>query len=100
MAIVIEFIGGFRDGARLSSESDDPDDVFRSRNLYFLSRNGGELGKKHSAISHATAETSGTAGETAQRKHGMERNHLYEVVERIEEDGDFIARFKYPSQED
>jgi hypothetical protein len=99
VAIIIEFTGGFRDGARMSSESDDPGEVFRARNLYFLSGNG-KLGRKHRAISHATPKTMSTEERMAPRKHELDMNHLYEVVERIEKDGDMIVRFKYLSQED
>jgi hypothetical protein len=98
MAIIVEFVGGFRDGELASTASDFPEDVRLAEASYFLSHRG-EIGRKHKTVSDAAMQVMVTEGGQAARERGFDMNHVYQVVERTEKDGDTIVRFEYVGQE-
>jgi len=98
MAIIIEFIGGFRDGGRFSSASEDPDDAWFAKSMYFRSREG-EIGRTHRTASDLGMQIFLTEGPVAAIKKGVAPNHFYKVVSKIEKDDDIIVRFEYAGQE-
>jgi hypothetical protein len=94
MAIIVEFVGGFMDGRRASSDSPNPDEADFALRHYFMSHEG-EKGRKFKTISDAGLEIMRTEGGHAARERGFDVNHKYECVERIEKDGNILVRFKF-----
>jgi hypothetical protein len=56
MAIIIEFVGGCHDGARMSSDSRDEQEATLTRRLYFRATREGTIGKQFKIVSDATVE--------------------------------------------
>jgi hypothetical protein len=98
MAIIVEFVGGFRDGGRFSSDSDDPGDAWFAKSMYFRSHEG-EIGRTHRTASDVGMQIFLTEGPVAAMNKGVAPNHLYKVVRKVEKDDDIIVRFEYAGQE-
>ena len=78
--ITIEFADGFMDGEVLRSDSDDREEAERALSFYLVHSDGGTIGKQYRAKSDADAE---------------EAEHLYEVVDRQEDETTIRVRFQY-----
>jgi hypothetical protein len=98
MAIVVEFIGGFKDGMRLSSDSQDPNEAHEVASLY-LSNHQGEPGRESQAISAAALEVMRAEEPEGVMRTAFDLNHKYELVERFDGDSDVMLRYKYLRQE-
>jgi hypothetical protein len=98
MAIIVEFVGGFRDGTRASTASDDPAEAKFALMKYHFS-NQGEIGKKHQEISVAAQEIFHTEGVAGLVQRGLEMNHFYKVVSKTIEGDDTIVRFQSVGQD-
>jgi hypothetical protein len=94
MAIVVEFIGGFKDGIRLSSNSHDPNEAHEVASLY-LGDHQGQAGLESQTISNASLQDMRTEEPEAVVRTGLELNHKYELVERSDRDGDVLLRYEY-----
>jgi hypothetical protein len=96
--IVVEFVGGFKDGAVLRCDPADPEAVMQYRYLLQLS-DGGKVGTRFRSVSEAgLAELRGLVEDTpgGPRLRGelaASRYHVYELVDR-RDDGHTI-RLKY-----
>jgi hypothetical protein len=97
--ILIEFLGGDLDGAKLDSQSESPEEANWARN-YFVITDGGAVGKSFKGYSAAAMRTLFRDGREALIASGTGRNHKYTVVDRIEQsDGDVVLlRMRYDGQ--
>jgi hypothetical protein len=98
VAIIVEFVGGFRDGGRFSSASEDPDDAWFAKSMYLRS-NAGDIGHTHRTASDADMQIFLTEGPDVAIQKGLVPNHLYKVVSKTEKDGDITVRFEYAGLE-
>ena len=103
--IVIEFIGGFKDGDCLRSDSEDPEEVKSALSYYLVFSKQGTIGKRFRAISDARwnelediVEVT-DAGPVLMRAPIAGMNHVYEVVDRIEDDDRILVRYQYKGVE-
>ena len=94
MAIILKFFGGVMDGKSASSESGNRSEACWAIGRYALSHQG-TIGRKFEATFGATSQIRKPAA--FDREDQI--NHVYEVVERTEGDGDIIVRFKLVGQE-
>jgi hypothetical protein len=78
--IFVEFVGGFRDGQILRSDSTTPGEANEIAELEEIIENTPE-------------------GPRFKREPSMERNHTYEVVGRQEDDLTIRVRFQYMGKE-
>ena len=99
--IVIEFIGGFKDGDCLRSDSAEPEVVKSALSYYFVFSKQGAIGKRFRAISDARwnelediVEMT-DAGPVLTREPTASMNHIYEVVDRSESDDQILVRYQY-----
>lgn len=99
MAIVFEFTGGFMDGRQVSSEAEDPTEANCIGSYYFMTDNG-TVGKRFKTISDAAMQSLMTEGLEVARARGFRMNHKYEVVEKIDREGDVVVRVTFVGQED
>jgi hypothetical protein len=97
MANIVEFIGGFRDGTRASSASEDPEEAKFAETMYFLSHQG-EIGRKHRGYSDAAMHVLPTEGPEALIKQGLDMDHFYKVVSKTVEGDYTIVRFESAKQ--
>jgi hypothetical protein len=79
-AIVVEFADGPMDGRVLRSDSDDRVEVERALDAYLVHSDGGTIGARYRAKSEADVEETG---------------HVYEVVDRHEDEATIRVRFQY-----
>jgi hypothetical protein len=98
MAVVIEFVGGPRDGTQLSTASTDPKVVREADGIYNLSQQG-TVGRKHRTFSEAAEQILQTQGVSALINSGMEMDQVYRVISKAEKDGDITVRIEYVGQE-
>jgi hypothetical protein len=94
MAIVIEFVGGPRDGTRLSTASSDPKVTREAFAIYVTSKQGA-VGGIHRTYSDAAQQILQTQGVTALINSGMEMDQVYRVISKAERDGDITVRIEY-----
>jgi hypothetical protein len=99
MAIIVEFVGGFRDGTRVSSGSADPNEANFALSMYHFSHQG-KIGAKHKTASDAAVEILRTEGPAELAKRGLDMNHFYKVVSNTVEGDDTIIRFQSVGPED
>jgi transcriptional regulator with XRE-family HTH domain len=98
--IVVEFVGGFMDGKRLSTAADDPDEVQEAAAHYVMSSEG-TVGKRFRTYSDAgraeLAEITEMTpeGPRLKREPVYDMDHFYEVVERVETGESIIVRFRF-----
>jgi hypothetical protein len=83
--IIIEFADGPEDGLVLRSDSDDLGEAEQALNFYIVRSDGGKIGKRYRTTSDADLE--GT-------------KHIYEVVDRQEDEATIRVRFLYMGQEE
>ena len=95
MAIIVEFVGGFRDGLRASSASEDPGESTFALQTYALSQPG-QIGKKHQAYSDEAMRVFRTEGPQAIAERGLD---FYKVTSKTVKDDDTIMRFEFVEQE-
>jgi hypothetical protein len=99
--IVVEFHGGFRDGEILRSDSANPNEVTQCMGLYILQSQGGKIGKRMRGYSEAgIAELQELLEVTPQgprlkREPVLGMNHIYEVVDRQEDNLSIRVRYHY-----
>ena len=98
--IVIEFHGGHMDGATLAS--DNPDEVQAVAACCAMTH-GGEVGKQFRGYSEVgLGQLFGFAFRhamgLAQREPTTDMNHIYEVVDRSEDDTEIVIRLEYKGQ--
>jgi hypothetical protein len=91
MAIIIEFVGGYHDGGRMSSDSRDEQEATLTRRLYFRATHEGTIGKQFKIISDASVEDQGNGGRAAMPQTKF-NSLYYEVTNRIEQGGNIIVR--------
>ncbi len=84
-AIVVEFADGPMDGRVLRSDSDDREEAGQALDGYLVHADGGAIGARYRATSEADAEETG---------------HVYEVVDRQEDEATIRVRFQYMGTED
>ncbi len=94
MAIIAEWIGGFCDGRRDSSASDDPAQAGFACCIYFGTNNG-EIGRRIKTTSDGGLEVLLKEVPTAPGVRDSAMSQIYEIIECFERDGDTIVRFKY-----
>jgi hypothetical protein len=99
MAIIVEFVGGFRDGFRASMESKDPEESGVAQMAYHLSHRG-EIGRKHKTASDAARHILETEGAAALAQRGLDMNHFYKVVSNDVVGDDTIIRFQAVGPDD
>jgi hypothetical protein len=93
MVIIVEFVGGFRDGTRASSASEDPGEAELALNTWFIS-NQGEIGRKHGTASDAAKHILMTEGGQALAERGLGMSHFYKVVSKTVNGDETIVRFE------
>jgi hypothetical protein len=98
VAIIVEFVGGFRDGGRFSSKSKDLDEAWFAKAMYIRS-NAGDIGHTHRTASDAGMQIFLTEGPEVAIQLRVAPNHLYKVVSKTEKDGNITVRFEYAGQE-
>jgi hypothetical protein len=98
MAIIVEFVGGFRDGMRASSESADPGESKFALSVYAMSHEG-EIGREHRSYPDPALHAIQMEGGEAIAEHGLDMNHFYKVVSKTVKDDDTIVRFEFVEQE-
>jgi hypothetical protein len=96
MAIVVEFIGGFRDGLRWSTDSPDRRESNEAAWLWCIHE--GIIGKKIGVLSEAATEPVISERGQEAKNRGMDINHFYTLIEKVEDGTDTIIRYEY-SQE-
>lgn len=103
--ILVEFLGGFRDGQVLRSDSSNRDEFQECLALYILHSQGGQLGKRFKCYSEAGIAELGELlevtpeGPRLKREPMAGRNHIYEVVSRQEDDDTIRIRYQYMGQD-
>lgn len=90
MAIILKFFGGVMHGQSASSDSENRNEACWAIARYALSRQG-MIGRRFEAALGAASQIR----ETAVLERGVQMNHAYEVVERIEDEGDIVVRFNF-----
>jgi hypothetical protein len=98
MAIIVEFVGGFRDGMRASSESTDPGESKFALSVYAISQEG-EIGGEHRSYPDPAMHAIQMEGGDALAQHGLDMNQCYKVVSKTAKDDDTIVRFEFVEQE-
>lgn len=96
MKIIFEFIGGSRDGQFDEGDLDEPD--YGSVNMacarYSMTKNG-TVGKQFFIATQHAISLLQTVGAEAARESGNSRAEKYEVVERMEGEGEVLVRAKF-----
>lgn len=94
MPYIIEFVGGPHDGKHVSSDSENANEAMQADGYCRVFTREGTVGKRFSVGSEAAVDFINTrqSEETALPNF---RLHIYEVIERIEQDGDTIVRCKF-----
>jgi hypothetical protein len=93
MAIIVEFSGGFRDGERASTDSEDPDEADLAESSYILASHG-TVGGKFRGPSDLARHILRTEGREAFVRYGFGANHFYKIVSRTVDDEDVVLRFE------
>jgi len=83
--ILVEFADGPMDGRVLRSDSDDWEEAERALDGYLVHSDGGTIGTRYRATSDADVEESG---------------HIYEVINRREDEATIRVRFQYMGTEE
>jgi len=102
--IIVEFVGGFRDGQILRSDSTNPNEVRECMGLYVLFSQGGKIGKRMRGVSEAAiAELQEIVemtpdGPRLKREPSAKMNHIYEVVDRQEDEQTIRVHYQYMGQ--
>jgi hypothetical protein len=99
VAIIIEFIGGFRDGTCASSESSDPTEADLALGIYYFS-NSGEFGRIYKTYPDAGKEVVRIEGALAGMQKHVLMNEIYKVLSKTIGAADTIVRFEYLGQEE
>jgi hypothetical protein len=94
MACIIEFVGGPHDGKRVSSDSENANEATQADSYYRVFTREGTVGKRFSVGSEAAIDFI-NAQQSEETELPNFRLHMYEVIERIEQDGDTIVRCKF-----
>lgn len=97
MATIIEFLGGGRDGLRISTASDDPAEV-QIAGVCAAFSEGGRVGKRFWTASDAAIRTLQTGGLRAARVRNFRLNYQYEVVDCHRRGGDTVIAVRYLGQ--
>lgn len=103
MAVTVKFVGGFKDGRELRSNSNDPNEAQEAVAFYAMTDDG-KVGKRCKAISDAgLAELKDLLvvdGDEVRLKKApsTSMSHVYEIVSREEIDDDIVVRFEYQGQ--
>jgi hypothetical protein len=88
MATIVEFVGGFRDGGRFSTESEDPSEASWATGFLVMANNDA-IGSWFKGASDAAIDRTQSGEQTSAK------THKYEVVERFQSGPNTIVRFKY-----
>lgn len=102
--IVVEFVGGFKDGQRLANDASDQQEAEQAHAYYHISESG-TVGKRFRTLSDAgLMELQEIAEETPdgprlKREPTAKMNHIYQVVARNEDDRQITVRFQYMGRE-
>ncbi len=98
--VLVQFVGGFQDGRRLNSRSSDPAEAQEALGQYFMSSEG-TVGKRFRTVSEAGWREMQEIIEVTPDGPRLKRepiygmDHVYELVERIEDDTTIALRFEY-----
>jgi hypothetical protein len=84
MGVTFEFLGGFMDGRKVSTETSDPLEAKWAEGHYFLTESG-KVGKRFKTLSDAALMSLQMGNVPA----GGFTGHIYEVVDRLEEQAVF-----------
>jgi hypothetical protein len=85
MTIIVEFADGPKDGEVFRSDSEDLEEAERALHLYVVHADGGRIGAQYRTKSAADVE---------------ETRHIYEVVDRHEDQTTIRVRFQYLGAEE
>ena len=93
--ILLEFVGGYWDGKTIDSTSQDPQERQWVRNSLFLygERHNWEGVSRH--IAYWARILAQEHGMDAARAAGVHGQHVYRVIERLEEGDEVLVRLKY-----
>lgn len=103
--IFVNFLGGFRDGLTLRSDSEHPGEAQECMGFYILHSQGGKVGKRiRSYLDAGVAElqelvVNTPEGPRLKREPVMEMSHIYEVTDRQEDDLTIRVRYQYMGQQ-
>ena len=94
MLIIVEFEGGFLDGKVARSDQEDPSLPWQASFVYYATK--AKLGRRIRSITVAglPAKSSEEYSGQAHAELGIEMDHYYEVVDRIEGEGQLTIRMK------
>ena len=97
MAIILKFFGGIMHGTSASSESENRDEAAWAIARYALSHQG-TIGRRFETILPAVSPIRNRERAESILGRADQMNHVYEIVERTEDDGDIVVRFKFVDQ--
>ncbi|MDB5352337.1 MAG: hypothetical protein JWN86_3584 [Planctomycetota bacterium] len=83
--IIVEFDDGPEDGTEFRSDSDDLEEAEEALRFYLVHSDGGRIGEKYRTTSTADIETT---------------RHIYEVVDRQDDETTIRVRFQYLGAEE
>ena len=95
LTIIFEFVGGPLDGETLVGVLGEGDDAER----YYLFTNHGAVGQRFKVASDYAVETLAEERLKVEERHHFQQ-HVYVVIDRVEEDGEVLVRAAYLHQSD
>ena len=98
MAYIIKFVGGCHDGKCLSTDFEDVDKAILAESFYRRFTRDGTIGKRFSVISDESVDSINNHHAKCVGLPNSQR-HVYEVIERSEDNEDVIVRCKYVGPE-
>ena len=103
--ISVEFVGGDKDGLVFRSDSSDPQEVQNCMGHYIFFSEGGRIGSGIRGMSeagirelHEIVENT-PDGPRLKREPIYDRNHVYRVTDRLEDDQTIVVRYTYEGRE-
>lgn len=99
--IVVEFVGGDKDGESFRSDSSDPQEVDQCMGHYILFSQGGKIGSGIRGLSTAAIQElheiveSTPDGPRFKRPPTFGTDHVYRVTDRREDDAKIVVRYSY-----